>query len=522
MTAPGAFVVCGGYGASVLQPLRPPLPDIVCAAADAAAATLPSAGPGAGTAGGEITAYICLVQQTRRHPWGEAAQGRARALSLPVAALAEAFEAPTALGATVVPLADGPVRLVVFAGCGEGSAREVRLAAAAAVRAVPKATTVLLDTPADVAADALVEGAVLGSARPLSWTADGPYAERTLRRIILLGDRSPGDVALGRAGCAATLLARALAATPSNVKNPAWLADAAAEVAQDSGLAITVWDENQLAAEGFGGILAVGQGSATPPRLVRLDHVPDGADDAPPIVLVGKGITFDTGGLDIKPAAGMLGMKTDMSGAAIVLAVLAGCRALGVPHRVIGLLPLAENAVGSTAYRPGDVITQFGGRTVEVVNTDAEGRLVLADALAYAVTHLAPRALVDIATLTGHAKIALSEVLAASYATDEVLHNAVRLELAEAGEPVWPMPLIEDYRNQLDSPIADLTNVGPLGKPNAGSILAALFLREFVGDVPWVHLDIAGPGRSDTDTGIVNIGATGYGARGLLRWLTKE
>ncbi len=495
------------------------MPDVVCAPADAA---LPATSGGEDGVGAGITAYVCLVPEGRRHPWGEAPQARAGEVGLPVAVLAGAFEAPKALGATVVPLADGPVRLVAFAGCGDGSAREVRLAAAAAVRAVPRATTVLLDAPGSAAADALADGAILGSAKPLKWTADGPYAERTLRRVVLLGDRDPGEVALGVAGAEATLLARALATIPSNVKNPPWLADLATEVAAGAGLEITVWDETRLAAEGFGGILAVGQGSATPPRLVRLDHVPDDAADSPPIVLVGKGITFDTGGLDIKPAAGMLSMKTDMSGAAIVLAVLAGCRALGVRHRVIGLLPLAENAVGSSAYRPSDVIIQFGGRTVEVNNTDAEGRLVLADALAYAATHLAPRALVDIATLTGHAKVALSHVLAASYATDEVLHNAVRLELAEAGEPVWPMPLIDDYRDQLDSTIADLSNVGPIGKPNAGSILAALFLREFVAGTPWVHLDIAGPGRSEVDTGIVNIGPTGYGARGLLRWLTKE
>lgn len=503
------------------------MPEVACAAdgevlaAMGAAAGRGEEGPGGQVGAEEVTAYICLIQGGK-HPWDEDAQARAADLGLPVSMLADALEPPAPLGTLLIPLAAGDVRLVVFAGSGAGSAREIRLAAAAAVRAVPQATTVILDAPADAPADALVDGAVLGSAKPLRWRAAGPYADRTLRRIVLLGDRDPAQVALGVEGCAATLLARALAAVPSNIKNPPWLAGIAGEVAREHGLGFTEWDETALADAGFGGILAVGQGSPTPPRLVQLDYVPDGAQETDPLVLVGKGITFDTGGLFLKPPAGMLAMKTDMSGAAIVLAVLAGCRALGVRRRVTGLLPLAENAVGSAAYRPSDVITQFGGRTVEVANTDAEGRLVLADALAYAASALSPRALVDIATLTGHAKIALSHVLAASYATDEVLHNAVRLECAEAGEPMWAMPLVEDYRGGLDSPIADLTNVGPIGKANAGSILAALFLREFVGDIPWVHLDIAGPGRSEVDTGIVNIGPTGYGARGLLRWLTKE
>jgi leucyl aminopeptidase len=236
--------------------------------------------------------------------------------------------------------------------------------------------------------------------------------------------------------------------------------------------------------------------------------------------LVGKGITFDTGGLDIKPAEGMLAMKTDMSGSAIVLAVLAACRELEVPVRVTGLLALAENAVGGASYRPGDVLTQYGGRTVEIGNTDAEGRIVMADALAYADLELDPDVLLDIATLTGAARLALSRSMAPVYATDDRL-GATLVAAGEAtGEPLWPFPLVEDYRAMLDSDVADVGHIAGLGS-GGGSITAALFLREFAGARRWAHLDIAGVGRSDVDRGVLTKGGTGFGARLLLRWLEE-
>jgi leucyl aminopeptidase len=235
------------------------------------------------------------------------------------------------------------------------------------------------------------------------------------------------------------------------------------------------------------------------------------------VVLVGKGITFDTGGLDIKPAEGMLAMKTDMMGSAAVAATLAACRDLGVAVRVTGLLALAENAVSGAAYRPSDVVTHYGGTTVEIGNTDAEGRVVLADALAYAVEQLRPDVVVDIATLTGAARVAFARAMAPVFATDDGLRDALIAAGTAEGETLWPLPLPTAYRAALDSPVADLQQIS--GAHGAGSIMAALFLREFVGQTPWAHLDVAGPGRSDVDAGLLAKGPTGFGTRVLLRWL---
>jgi len=439
-----------------------------------------------------------------------------------LAALIDAYGAPAAGKTTTIPLVGGPVaRLILAAPAGEDG-NAARSAAAAAARAAGKASILLLQAPEPYAA-AVVEGVVLaGPTVHLGpQTREPDDTRRALGRLILLGAPDPGQVRLGTECARAAQTARALANTPSNVKNPPWLANQARAIGRAAGLRVTVWDEKALARDGFGGILAVGSGSVHEARLVMLEHRP-GAATEPPIVLVGKGITFDTGGLNVKPAAGMLMMKTDMSGSAIVLGVMAGLKALGVRRRVIGLLPLAENAMGAASYRPGDVVTHYGGTTAEIGNTDAEGRIVLADALAYAAAELDPAALVDIATLTGHARIALASAMAPSYGTDDALHTRIRDAFAAAGEPVWPMPLVEDYRSSLESDVADLSHIGPIGGQGAGSILAALFLREFTGGRPWVHLDIAGTGRSESDTGFLAKGATGYGTRGLLRWLVEE
>ncbi len=488
--------------------LRPSLPPVRWVAAPADRALVDALG-----AGGRLAVAILLPAPAAPGPEH---QETAAALGGDLEAVAGAYVMPANRAAvTRIPLPRG---LLLLVHAGDGSATDVRLAAAAAARAAGTDTALVIALGPGQAGDAAVEGVLLGGHRQPTWTGSGPQRKPGLREVVLGGGSSAEEVARGRVRAAATLLARNLANAPSNVKNPPSLAAWAGDLAADGGLSVRVWDEKALAREGFGGLIAVGQGSHTPPRLVQLTHAPRGADRRP-IVLVGKGITFDTGGLDIKPAAGMLPMKTDMSGAAIVLAVLASCRALGISRRVVGLMPLAENAIGGNSYRPSDVITQYGGRTVEIGNTDAEGRLVLADALSYAATRLDPAAIVDIATLTGHARIALAGAMAPSYATDADVHTAVAAACALEGEPVWQMPLVDDYRASLDSHVADLSHIGPLGGANAGSILAALFLREFVGDVPWVHLDIAGTGRSESDTGLLAAGATGYGARGLLRWL---
>ena len=464
-------------------------------------------------------------------PLGSADDGRAAvvlaltALGLDAGSVLETHEPRGTAGTvTTVPLPPGAhaVRRVLLVGTGDGSTDEWRTAGAAVGRATRGAGRVVHAVGATAGRDdlpAYVEGAVLGSWASPRWTRDGATAGAdAATEAVVTGTTDAAAVARAVVRARAQLVARGLAHTPSNTKSPAWLAGRARAVGRASGLEVTVWDERRLRRDGFGGILAVGGGSATPPRLVRLDHEPAGATAGTPrVVLVGKGITFDTGGLQVKPADGMLGMKTDMSGAAVVLAVLAACRELDVAVRVTGLLALAENAVGAASYRPGDVVTHVGGTTVEVGNTDAEGRLVLADALAYADAELDPDWLVDVATLTGAARIALGRVAAPVFATDDALRDALVAAGTSTGETLWPMPLSDTYRQALDSDVADLNHIAT--GVGAGAVIAALFLREFVGTRRWAHLDIAGTGRSDVDAGISAKGATGYGTRLLLRWL---
>ncbi|WP_091780089.1 leucyl aminopeptidase family protein [Pedococcus dokdonensis] len=428
---------------------------------------------------------------------------------------------------TAIPLAPGerPARKVLLVGVAEGSPADLRAAGAALGRAGKGHAALVTTVGAGgtrAGQSALAEGLALGGYSSPRWLGEGakpspsPAAE-----VALVGSYDEPSVRHAVVRARASMLARNLAVVPSNTKNPAWMAAQARTLAGRSGLDVRVWGERELRAEGFGGLLAVGGASATPPRLVQLDYVPEGATARTPlVVLVGKGITFDTGGLDIKPVDGMLAMKTDMSGSGIVLAVLAACRQLAVPVKVTGLLALAENAVGAAAYRPGDVVTQYGGRTVEIGNTDAEGRIVMADALAYADLHLEPTVLLDIATLTGAARVALGRSMAPVYATDDALRRALVSAGEATGELLWPMPLVEDYRASLDSDVADISHIAGTGG-GGGSISAALFLREFVGARRWAHLDIAGVGRSDVDRGLLTKGGTGFGARLLLTWLEE-
>ena len=360
------------------------------------------------------------------------------------------------------------------------------------------------------------------------------------RRLLLVGVGTGSPQHLRRAGAAAARRAasrsaaravdravvsataahraRDLANTPSQLKDPAWLARQARELGRRTGLEVTVRDEKALAAEGFGGVLAVGAGSARPPRLVELAYRPGGRR-LPHVVLVGKGITFDSGGLSLKPREAMVPMKTDMAAGGAVIAAMAALREAGVRARVTALVPAAENLPGGSALRPQDVVTHYGGRTVEVLNTDAEGRLVLADALAYADARLDPDLLVDLATLTGAASLGLGRRHAALYSTDEELAAGLLAAGESSGERLWRMPLVEDYRAAMDSDVADLRNTSGDPHVSGGSITAALFLREFTGGRPWAHLDIAGPARAERDEHEVTRGGTGFGARLLVRWL---
>jgi len=319
--------------------------------------------------------------------------------------------------------------------------------------------------------------------------------------------------------------ARDLALTPSNIKNPLWMAEEAMKIADEKGLAIKIFAGKQLAQ--FGGLRAVGNSSPMPgPRMIELSYIPkmrgNAASALPHIVIVGKGITFDTGGVSLKrPYESMTAMKSDMAGAAAVLATISALPSLQPKVRVTVLMMCAENALSGSAQRPSDVITQYGGTTVEIINTDAEGRLVLADGLAYAVANLDPDYLIDIATLTGSATLGLGRQYAAMYTRDEKLAKAF-VEIGEkSGERVWHMPLIDDYADSLASDVADLNHAADKGDYSAGSVTAALYLEHFVGDCRWLHLDIAGTGRSENDAGENVKGGTGFGVRLFLDWIVS-
>jgi leucyl aminopeptidase len=315
--------------------------------------------------------------------------------------------------------------------------------------------------------------------------------------------------------------ARDLIHTPSNVKTPAWVASRVAALAKSSTAAsrIKVVTKSGKEISAFGGLVAVGGSSKVhPPRFVTVSYTPPKAKSH--IVLVGKGITFDTGGVSLKrPYDMMTAMKTDMSGAAVVAATVLAAAELRLPVKVTGLLMLAENTLSATSQRPSDVITHYGGTTVEVINTDAEGRLVLADGLAFADRHLDPDYLIDVATLTGAASLGLGKQYGAMYSRDEKLASRLHRISEEAGDRLWPMPLIDDYQIALKSEIADFNHTADKPKFGAGSVTAALFLEKFVGNRRWVHLDIAGPARSEVDAGEYVKGGTGFGVRTLTAWL---
>jgi leucyl aminopeptidase len=472
----------------------------------------------------ETTALAVGIRKTSDHV--RAVRGSAellRRLGIDLAAVVEAEQAGTGPGdVTRVPGATTPAKVFLL-GVGDGSPRDLRTAAAALARSVRRVDTLVaaLGLTTAESAQAAAEGVLLGGYRVpregRTAADDGPRAAR----LVQLVGADEDAVRRGVAEAGASVRARDLANIRSSTKGPAWMVSQARRVASSAGLQARVWDVADLRREGFGGLLAVGAAAARGPRLVQLEHRLTGRDATgrPHVVLVGKGITFDTGGISLKPREAMLGMTTDMTGSAVVLAVLAACRDLGVRARVTGLMPLAENAIGAGSYRPGDVVRTYDGTTVEVRNTDAEGRMVLADAMGYARLRLRPDVIVDIATLTGAAIQGLGRTHAAMYTTSDRLGAALGRAGEASGERVWPMPLVEDYRQYVDSDIADLCQISTRPPMGAGSVMAALFLREFAGDVPWAHLDIAGVGRSDRDRGEVNRGGTGFGARLLLRWL---
>jgi len=342
---------------------------------------------------------------------------------------------------------------------------------------------------------------------------------------LLIGCKDKKSIEDAAAIAQAMCRARDLVHTPANIKTPAWMGKQAELFAKGTGLKVKILAGVEL--KEFGGLRAVGGSSPKPgPRMIQVSYEPQSKKKSinalPHIVLVGKGITFDTGGISLKrPYDTMMAMKSDMAGSAAILATLTALEQLQPNVRVTALMMMAENAISGTAQRPSDVIKHYGGTTVEVINTDAEGRLVLADGLAFADLNLDPDYLVDIATLTGAATLGLGRQYAAMYTRD----NALAAQLSKAGEAsgdrVWHMPLVDDYKDSLGSDIADFNHNASKAKYSAGSVTAALFLENFVGTRRWVHLDIAGTARSEVDAGENSKGGTGFGVRLLTEWITS-
>ena len=321
-------------------------------------------------------------------------------------------------------------------------------------------------------------------------------------------------VRLGHAFAAGENRARTLQARPGNIATPSHLADEARRIADEAGLEVEVLGPAEMKAEGMEALLAVSRGSDEEPRLIVLRHR-GGEHGEAPLVLVGKGLTFDAGGISIKPAKGMEKMKYDMSGGAAVMGAMWAVGRLGLPANVIGVVPGSENLLSGSATKPGDVIGSRAGRSIEVINTDAEGRLILADALDYAV-EWRPAAIVDCATLTGAAVVALGHHRSAVLGSDEGLIEELRAAGDAAAQPCWPLPMGPEYARQLKSGVADLRNIG--GRP-AGTITAACFLSEFTGDIPWAHLDIAGTAYGSTKKPYLRNGPFGLPCRLLLEWV---
>ena len=376
-------------------------------------------------------------------------------------------------------------------------------------------------------ARALAEGAVLGSytfeelKTRTGKKEEEPPAEVSELVLLADGDSDTAEVEAGaRLGgvlARAENLARTLGNLPGNIATPTYLAETAERIANEHGMRATILGPEELRAEGMGALLGVAQGSDQEPRLIVLEHR-KGTSDEQPLVLLGKGLTFDAGGISIKPAERMEEMKFDMCGGAAVLGAMQAIGELGIERNVVGVVPSSENLLSGSSMKPGDVLTSHLGKTIEIVNTDAEGRLILADALSY-LRRFDPVAVVDAATLTGACVIALGNQASGVMGNDENLIEELRAAGDRVGERVWPLPMHEEYREQLKSDYADIKNSG--GRP-AGTITAGWFLREFVGEFPWAHLDIAGTAWGDGKLPYQIKGGTGVPTRLFVEWVLSR
>jgi len=431
----------------------------------------------------------------------------------PTAKVGEIFEIP-------VSATDSPTDRIFLVAIGDQSGSALRAAGASVGRKVRDKNLSVYSACAVKEVKAHAISMALGA-----WVWNLKTDKKKEEPKLLVGSKDKRVVEDAAAIAQAMCRARDLIHTPANIKTPAWMGKQAELFAKGTGLKVKVFAGTEL--KEFGGLRAVGGSSPKPgPRMIEVSYQPKSkkksVDALPHVVLVGKGITFDTGGISLKrPYDTMIAMKSDMAGSAAILATLTALEELQPNVRVTALMMMAENAISGTAQRPSDVIKHYGGTTVEVINTDAEGRLVLADGLAYADLNLDPDYLVDIATLTGAISLGLGRQYAAMYTRD----NALAAQLSKAGEAsgdrVWHMPLVDDYKDSLGSDIADFNHNASKGKYSAGSVTAALFLENFVGSRRWVHLDIAGTGRSEVDAGENSKGGTGFGVRLLTEWITS-
>ena len=431
----------------------------------------------------------------------------------PTGKAGEIFEIP-------VSATDSPTDRIFLVGIGDQSGSALRAAGASVGRKVRGKNLTIYSACAVKEIKAHAISMALGA-----WVWNLKTDKKKEEPRLLIGSKDTKNVDNAAAIAQAICRARDLIHTPANIKTPAWMGKQAELFAKGTSLKVKIYAGNEL--KEFGGLRAVGGSSPKPgPRMIEVSYQPKSKkksiDALPHVVLVGKGITFDTGGVSLKrPYDTMMAMKSDMAGSAAILATLTALEDLQPNVRVTALMMMAENAISGTAQRPSDVIKHYGGTTVEVINTDAEGRLVLADGLAYADLNLDPDYLVDIATLTGAATLGLGRQYAAMYTRD----HALAAQLAKAGETtgdrVWHMPLVDDYKDSLVSDIADFNHNASKGKYSAGSVTAALFLENFVGARRWVHLDIAGTARSEVDAGENSKGGTGFGVRLLTEWITS-
>lgn len=422
---------------------------------------------------------------------------------------------------------------IIFMGLGKLEKIDMEVLRATAGKAVREAinknlTNILIAVPAAAAIkmeiqsvlESMMEGACLGNHLFDKYKKEKKH--KPLKNIHLLVSADVVKTyrklsARIETVCQGTILAREWVSTPPNDKKPEQLTNSIARLARKENLKVTVWGEKELKQKNFGAILAVAAGSRNRPRMIILEHHSKGSSNT--IVLVGKGVTFDSGGINLKPAGSLEDMKMDMSGAAAVAATLIAIARLKSKASVVGIMPIVENMPSGDASRPGDIITSYDGKTVEIGNTDAEGRLILIDAMAYGVKKYKPRILIDLATLTGACVVALGEKIAGLFSFDDKLAEAVLLAGAKTHERCWRMPLPDDYKELLKSEFADLNNMS--STRHGGAITAALFLSEFVGKTRWAHIDIAGPAYAKKETAYCGAGGTGFGVRLLCDLLEK-